>query len=314
MEMKTLIILYLCPDIVVAPATNIVSELKYVLESKSIIRKIGSKWHARVGNVPFVFDEKPTEEYYNKLIRSPHDLSRHMAAVEDLHQRILRQSRGCSAFRQISVVYEDPPCKICKKTDYFDDGTHYTCKNCLHYRQKYERGLDMRNIKARAQEQGDANSCNFHVLDPLLSDNANRQTIVGIASGGESSFEEKRDMMRKSSKLSTVNKRMYKDITEIDQQIIRARGTIDDVIGKIRPHKAVATKAHNLFSKFVKSKGELPRENEIIAACLFDALSEMPEKPRVYPNPRKRKFVYNDWKQHRPKLMSFRRSKRTHSI
>ena len=295
-EKKIRIIQELCPNIVEISVSSLVSKLNYVLDSKFAIRRVGPEWFAQGEDCVVVFSEKPTREYLKRLVEQPADYLRHIMAVEDLQKRISAVASDCNPFRQVAIAKPDPLCKHCGNTDYIDCTTHYTCRICATVRTKIERGLDYRNIKARSQAQGDLNSSNYHTLNPLLSDGANRQTVVSVAPG-----ENPADIRS----LTVANKRMNKiEMSEADQQKIRAKEKIDDIRDDLALHAAVAKKAFGLFCKFVCSQEKLPRENEIIAACLFEAL---PDKPKIYPKRKKRssEVPYNDSKQKRLRFTSF---------
>lgn len=305
MDLRHLVVIEICPDIVKSEKSTLVSQLEYVLKNKSVIMKVGHKWHAKVGNRRFVFSEKPTKDYLLKSMK-PTDLKRHVAAVNDLRLKILSISQGFSPFRRVTHRETTPPCKRCGSQDYIDCGTHFTCANprCAVTRTKYERGIDYRNIKERSQSEGDPNSSNWHTLDPLLSDNANRQTVVGIAAGTAAGAAAGSKPISVRN-LNAWNKRMYRDVDEIDRQIIRAKEVIEDVCDDLSLNAVVKRRAFTMFCAFIRSKGDLPRENEVIAACLFEAL---PPKPKVYPKRKKRPLTpYNDTKQKRLKFMTFKR-------
>ena len=295
MDRKSHIVLELCPDIVPIRKYKDLANLKYVLENESVIRKVGHEWHTRTGEKRFVFQEKPTEEYLQRLQNSSHDLRRHFAAVNDLLQRVLAVTRNAQPFRDVTVIRPDPPCKNCGKTEYINCTTHYTCKNCAVTRVKLETGLDYRNIKQRSAEQGDRNSCNWHVLDPTLSDAFNRQTVVGVAPG---------DNPVSIRNLGAIQKRANnKTAEQNDQQIIKAKLIIEDICEDLFLNASVQRKAYLLFCSFVRSQSSLPREKEIIAACLFHAL---PPKPKVYQKKKKRKLSpFNDTKKKRLRFMKF---------
>lgn len=314
MELRRRIVLKLCPDIVESGPSILVTELKYVLSNKSVIRKVGHEWHAKVKKMRFVFAEKPTAEYLRRIMEQPQDMKRHMAAINDLRTKIRNISRGINIYRQLTVTKPDPKCKYCGCTEWKDTGKEFVCANgrCATVRTKYEQGLDFRNIKERSSSEGDPNSSNWHTLDPLLSDAANRQTVVGIAPGVTA--EGKRMSCRN---LNAWNKRMYKDIDEIERQIIRAKEVIDDIGDDLHLSTSVKNKAYLTFVKFIRSKGDLPRENEILAACLIESL---PAIPKQYPKKKKRRLTpYNDTKKKRLKMMDYskeraKRAKRTNSI
>ena len=307
MELRRRIVVELCPNIVESGPSKLVSELKYVLESKSVIRKIGHEWFARVEKSRFVFSEKPTHEYLRRIMEQPQDMKRHMAAINDLRNKIRSVSRGLNPYRQLTVAKPQPKCDFCHGTKWKDTGIEFVCANghCASTRTKFETGLDFRNIKERSSGQGDPNSSNWHTLDPLLCDAANRQTVVSIAPG----FTAKGKRMS-SRNLNAWNKRMYKsDIDEIERQIINAKQTIDDLGDDLHLTKSVKSKAYVTFCKFIRSKGQLPRENEIIAACLIESL---PAIPKQFPKKKKRSLTpYNDSKKKRLKFMTFKRSSKS---
>tara|TARA_B100000963_G_C22599505_1_gene659556 strand:- start:97 stop:1020 length:924 start_codon:yes stop_codon:yes gene_type:complete len=305
MELRRRIVLELCPDIVESGPSKLVLELQCVLSNKSVIRKIGHEWHARVKDLRFVFSEKPTHEYLRRIMEQPQDMKRHMAAINDLRNKIRSVSRGLNPFRQLAIAKPEPKCKYCGGTEWKDTGIEFVCANghCASTRTKFETGLDFRNIKERSSSEGDPNSSNWHTLDPLLSDAANRQTVVSTAAG----FTAKGKRMS-SRNLNAWNKRMYKkDIEKVERQIINAKQTIDDLGDDLHLTKSVKDKAYFTFCKFIRSKGYLPRENDIVAACLIESL---PEIPRQYPKMKKRPSTpYNDSKQKRLKFIKFARSK-----
>jgi len=298
----------LCPDIVPHPKSKEISNLEYVLANKSVIKQVGHEWHARVQNFRFVFEKKPCSEYLSELVNSPVDFTRHIAAVDDLRKKIVNSSRFCNPHRTIKVNDSDPPCKGCGGTKYLDCRTHYTCANgrCAVVRRKIEQGLDYRNIKERSNSVGDPNSSNWHTLNSLVSDASDRQTIISTcpAKDGEKGMS--------SRNLNSWQKRMWRNdkmpthVTATDDQIIRALGVIEDICEDLYLGKIVVQKSHELFCRFVRSRKDLPREQEIIAACLFQAL---PRNVKVYPKKRKRYLTpYNDTKKKPLKFMSFKKN------
>ncbi len=235
-------------------------------------------------------------------------MKRHLAAINDLRMKIKAISRGFNPFRQLTVTKPDPICqnKSCKgsgkATVWINYNTHFVCDACSCVRTKYEQGLDQRNIKEREQLQGDANSSNYHTLDPLLSDSVNRQTVIGIAPGAM----DKKGKRMSSRNINAWNRRMYKkDIDEIERQIIRAKELIENIGDDLFLNSSVKRKAYVTFCSFIRCKGDLPRENEVIAACLIESL---PPIPKIYPKKKKRPSTpYNDSKQKRLKFMTFTR-------
>ena len=184
MDLRHLVVIEICPDIVKSEKSTLVSQLEYVLKKQVCNYESWSQVACEGWQPAFCVSEKPTKDYLLKSMK-PTDLKRHVAAVNDLRLKILSISQGFSPFRRVTHRETTPPCKRCGSQDYIDCGTHFTCANprCAVTRTKYERGIDYRNIKERSQSEGDPNSSNWHTLDPLLSDNANRQTVVGIAAG-----------------------------------------------------------------------------------------------------------------------------------
>jgi len=295
------IILDLCPDIVSNPVTRLIREIRCVLESGSEVHKIGLEWHSMVGERRFVFKKNPSAEYLQELIDLPKDLDRHIEAVNHLRRNISKVSGNFNPYRQLAVVKPDPPCKACGKNDYIDCGTHFTCKSCAVTRTKYERGLDFRNIKERTQAEG-SNSSNWHTLDPLLSDASNRQTVIGVAPGVAKGAKPG-DKPVSVRNMNAWNKRLYNNKSEIDNQIVKAKICIEDLCDDLGLHAAVASKAHLTFCKFIRHMRKMPRENEVIAACMFEAL---PPEPKIYRKRKKRYLTpYNDTKKKRLRFTKF---------
>ena len=182
---KQRIVSELCPDIVQTKHMKILARLECVLEDESNVQvtKVRGRFRCDFKDESMkrmCFDEEPTQEYYDRLLAEPMDWSRHIGAVEALRKQIEGVSFYCNPYRRLSVSEEDPPCKGCGGRDYIDCQTHYTCKACAVVRVKMEPGLDYRNIKSRTEETGDKNSCNYHAMDPLMSDNFNHQTTVNF--------------------------------------------------------------------------------------------------------------------------------------
>ena len=254
-----------------------------------------------------MFTKNPTSEYLRELKNKPFDLRPHVAAVEELRKRILRVSRHCNPFRQLRVLKPEPPCEGCKSTtDYRWCPHQIVCIKCGTVRRKIELALDYRNIKERSQTEGDLNTVNYHTLDPLLSDAMNRQTVISTAPAKEG------EKGISSRNLNSYQNRLWRDesmshhITEKDDQIIRAKETIKEVCENLMKkrlfiHKRAQARAHEMFCSFVRSRVDLPRVNEVIAACLFEAL---PPPPKIYPKRKKRQLTpYNDTKKKPLKLM-----------
>lgn len=283
--------------------------MEFVLENKSTIRKIGHEWHATVQDAHFtrfVFNKNPTSEYLRELKNRPFDLRRHVAAVEELRKRILRVSRLCNPFRQVRVVKPEPPCQGCKSTtDYRWCEHQIVCIKCGTVRRKIELGVDYRNIKERSEIEGDRNTVNYHTLDPLLSDAMNRQTLISTAPSKHGEQE------MSSRNLNSYQKRLWRDerlphhITEKDDQIIRAKNIIGEICEDLFLDKSTQNRALTMFCRFVRSRLDLPRVKEVIAACLFEAL---PPPPKIYPKRKKRQLTpYNDTKKKPLKLMKIKK-------
>ena len=310
MDHRHLIVLELCPNIVNDPECKIIDELRWVLSNESVITPCGNEWHARVGKSRFIFKKEPTDEYLSFLINKPRDLSRQIAAVNVLRKMIVSSSRGVEACRQVTVKETKPRCKGCFGTEFIDCVTHFTCRNgtCAVVRRKVEQGLDYRNIKERSQSTGDRNTSNYHTLDPMVSDALNRQTVVAVAPGVAAGAKDGAKAMSVRN-LNAWNKRLWRDaslsdhITAQDVQYVRAKRTIEDISEDLFLGSATPKKALSLFSRFLRSRVKLPREQETIAACLFEAL---PPKPKIYPPKKKRKLTpYNDTRQKRLRRMTF---------
>ena len=315
-ERQRRIVLRLCPDIVEMSGSKVEADLQYVLSVKCTFKYMGEKWHARVGKSHFVFSEEPTREYLKRVMEEPKDLTRHIAKVNELRENILDVSCNCNPFRQVAVPRPDPICrnKRCKATEWIETAVEFVCAKCGTVRTKYEQGLDFRNLKQRSQEQGDANSSNHHTIDPLFSDAVNRQTVVRVAAGVAAGAKPG-DKPISVRNMQAVNKRMHhEEIGEIENQITRAKLTIEGVCDYLTLHPSTEKKAFFLFCAFIRANGSLPRENEVIAACLFDAL---PDDPKIYPK-RKRRYLtpYNDTKKKRLKFMDYskERAKRANSF
>ena len=308
MDNRNLIVLELCPDIVEGPECGLIADLQYVLANKAVIKKVGNEWHARVGKSRFVFKNEPTEEHLRMLLGKPRDLSRHIAAVNDLRKRILYASRCVRLTNQFRIPETQMTCGHCKGKDFAEYDTHYSCKRCGVTKTKYEQGLDYRNIKERSQSTGDMNTSNYHTLDPMISNAANRQTVIGVAPG-ERAGAKKGAKPISVRNLNAWNKRLWRDtkskdhITEKDEQYIRAKRIIEDLCEDLFLGSAIPKRALGLFGRFLYSREKLPRENETIAACLFEAL---PPKPKIYPKKKKRETgPYNDTRQKRLRRMTF---------
>lgn len=308
MDHRHLIVLRVCPDIVEEAESNIIADLQYVLANKAVIKKVANKWHVRVGKSRFVFDNEPTQEYLRMLIDKPRDLSRHVAAVNDLRKKILYATRGVQLTNQFLIPETEMICGDCKGKDFAEYAGHYSCKHCGVTRQKYAQGLDYRNIKERSQSTGDMNTSNYHTLDPMVSNAMNRQTVVGVAPGVAAGAKPGAKPISVRN-LNAWNKRLWRDqksddhITEKDDQYIRAKRTIEDLCEDLFLGTAIPKKALAIFARFLYSREKLPRENETIAACLFEAL---PPKPDIYPKRKKRDTgPYNDTRQKRLRRMTF---------
>ena len=311
---RKMIVLELCPDIVDTRVSKLVLDLEWVLGNKCIVRKIGHEWHVSGEGLRFVFSEKPTREYLNRVKGQENDFKRHFAAVNNLVTTVIEVSRNYNPFRQIGVAKADPKCKYCGGTEWKEISIQFVCANghCASVRCKYEQGLDQRNIRERTQSQGDPNSSNYHQLDPLMSDASNRQTVIGVAPGVAAGAKAGAKAMSVRN-LNAWNKRMHKEIIdEIDRQKIRAKNVIEDICDDLALHPSIKRKAFVMFCKFIHANGSLPREKEIIAACLFYAL---PPNPKIYPKKKKRPLTpYNDTRHKRLKFMTFPKAERANSI
>ena len=308
MDNRNLIVLELCPDIVEEAECKVIADLRYVLTNKAVSKKVANRWHARVGKSRFIFEQEPTREYMRMLMNKPRDLSRHVAAVNDLRKKILYATRGVRLSNQFLIAKTEPACENCGSKDYAKYDTHYSCKRCGVTRTKYEQGLDYRNIKERSQSTGDMNTSNYHTLDPMVSNAMNRQTVIGVAPGVAAGAKPGAKPVSVRN-LNAWNKRLWRDtkssdhITEKDDQYIRAKVIIEDLCEDLFLGSAIPKKALGMFARFLYSREKLPRENETIAACLFEAL---PPKPKIYKKKKKRDTgPYNDTRQKRLRRMTF---------
>jgi len=308
MDNRNLIVLELCPDIVEEAECKVIADLRYVLTNKAVSKKVANMWHARVGKSRFIFEQEPTREYMRMLMNKPRDLSRHVAAVNDLRKKILYATRGVRLSNQFLIAKTELACENCGSKDYAKYDTHYSCKRCGVTRTKYEQGLDYRNIKERSQSTGDMNTSNYHTLDPMVSNAMNRQTVIGVAPGDRAGAKKGAKPISVRN-LNAWNKRLWRDtkssdhITEKDGQYIRAKVIIEDLCEDLFLGSAIPKKALGMFARFLYSREKLPRENETIAACLFESL---PPKPKIYPKRKKRDTgPYNDTRQKRLRRMTF---------
>ena len=151
-----------------------------------------------------------------------------------------------------------------------------------------ETGLDYRNIKQRSQETGDLNSCNWNTLDPLYSDAFNRQSMFCCA----------------NQSLNNANLRMNSKVVPAkDTQLFKAKCKMDEICRQLMLGKSISAKAHVLFCKFVRTMGKLPREEDMIAACLFYAL---PDEPVAYKRKKRKLTPWNDSKKKKLKRMNLK--------
>ena len=194
----------------------------------------------------------------------PRDLSRHVAAVDDLRKKILYASRGVQLVNQFVIPEKKMVCENCKGKDFAEYAGHYSCKNCGVTRQKYAQGLDYRNIKERSQSTGDLNTSNFHTLNPMVSNALNRQTVVGVAPGVAAGAKPG-DKPISVRNLNAWNKRLWRNaknedhITEKDDQYVRAKTIIEDLCEDLFLGSAIPKRALGMFARFLYSR-EKPRE------------------------------------------------------
>ena len=320
-RMQESIVAEFCPAIVETKMMKTLRDMRYVLEDESNIKvtRVDGKFECVFkdgSRKKMVFDQKPSIPYYNELFDKPRDWSRHIAAVEKLRRQIVAVSYDCNPFRTLSAKAPDPPCKSCGENVYIDCGTHYTCKNCAVTRTKYEMGLDYRNIKERSQEQGDLNSCNWHTLDPLYSHQFNHQTTVGTASGEINKKAMSAERLNDLTK--TMHSKLFKDVYREDVQIFGVRQKMEDICAELMLGDRVVNEAHVMFCKFRRVMKTLPREGDMIAACLFHSLPKEEVKIEYKPRQKRKLTPWNDSKKKRLKMMDLKkpikRTKRRYGV
>ena len=308
-KIKEAVVQELCPDIVESENKMRIAELSAFLDAKEAeVRKHNNKYICIFDDKQVSFDEEPTAELLKRYMDEPKDLSRQVAAVEDLVREIITKSEKTNPYRQITTCsikartvdgnisdikdyHEFPPCKNCKGRDYINCTTHWTCRKCACVRDKIHSGLAYREMKDREE---DMNGRSMEI-NTLYSESFNSQTDVFFWDGTK--------ITREMEKLRTANQRM--NGSRRDTQLYAARVTIEDVCGRLRLQDGIVTKAHVLFCKHRKSVDVLRSENAVIAACIFYSL---PEQAKIFKRKRKTSSgTFTDSKKRKLRVMDLKK-------
>ena len=247
--------------------------LKHVVKNKIPCRQRGKKWQVSLNgkkrrNV-FKFEEKPTEEYLQRMQKE--SKAKHFQkCVEILKEHAANIKSGAADQPVLLPVMKlEPHCKHCGKTTWIKTTECYTCAQCARTRVIVHQEQELRNMK----ERGDLSTCNYHTRDHDLSDAANRHTIVRLApntavgSGDPVSTRVIRGLQAANRRLNAPAK--------TDTQIIGAKNKISGFCEDYQIHSMAAKRASTMFVNFVKSHSKLPREEETIAACLFNCMPRL---------------------------------------
>lgn len=308
-KIKEFVVQELCPDIVESENKMRIAELSAFLDAtEAQVRKHNNKYICIFNDNQVSFDEEPTAELLERYMKEPKDLSRQVAAVEDLVREIIAKSEKTNPYRQIRTCrtktqmtegkinvikdyHEFPPCKNCSGRDYINCTTHWTCRKCACVRDKIHNGLAYREMRDR---QVDMNGRSMEI-NTLYSESFNRQTDVLFWNGS--------NITREMEKLRTTNQRM--NGSRRDTQLYAARETIEDVCGRLHLQDGVVRKAHVLFCKHRKSVDVLRSENAVIAACIFYSL---PEQAKIFKGKKRtQSSTFTDSKKRRLRVMDLKK-------
>ena len=105
----------------------------------------------------------------------------------------------------------------------------------------------------------------------------------------------------------TMHSEMFKDTYREDVQIFGVRQKMEDVCAELMLGNSVVNEAHVMFCKFRRVMETLPREEDMIAACLFHALPEEEVRVKYVPRKKRKLTPWNDSKKKRLKMMDLKK-------
>ena len=116
----------------------------------------------------------------------------------------------------------------------------------------------------------------------------------------------------------SMHSKLFKNTYREDLQIFGARQKMEDVCAELMLGNSVVNQAHVMFCKFRRVMQTLPREEDMIAACLFHSLPKEEVKVEYKPRPKRKLTPWNDSKKKRLKMMDFKepikRTKRRYGV
>lgn len=260
--------------------TDIKTEPKEVRMVKRVLRNEfrrfrfkNGKWridYVKKGNSIMIhkFKEKPTEDYLRRL--QEQSKTQHVQKCLDrLKEHAANIKAG--APRQparLAIMQPEPECKHCGGNEWVKN-QRLVCAKCgLEGRAIHPAGYDHRNM--RREEGHNPSQNNGFVRNHDLSDAANSATMVRRAPANARASDKtasKRDFQRLQAANRCLNAQ-----TKTDSQLIGAEKKIQDAVHSMQLNENFARRAYALFKAFINNNDKLPREDETIAACIFNVM------------------------------------------
>ena len=254
------------------------SALKYVVKKKIPCIQFGREWKVilkgkKGGRIVKRFKEKPTEDYLRRM-QEESKAEQMQKCLERLREHAANIKAG--APRQparLAIMKQEPKCKYCGNEKWIKKIDCYTCANtkCARTRTIVHQGEEMRNIMSRNLEGDDPSQHNGFVRNVDVTEN--NSTVVRCAPATARSKKKKKTPVgpRVIQQLEATNRRVNPPV-KTDTQIVNATKKMQEACCKMELNPVIAKKALMMFKAFVKNNEKLPREEETIAACLFNCL------------------------------------------
>ena len=93
-----------------------------------------------------------------------------------------------------------------------------------------------------------------------------------------------------------MHSKLFKDTYREDIQILEVRRKMEDICAELMLGDGIVNEAHVMFCKFRRVMKTLPREGDMIAACLFHSLPKEEVKIVYKPRQKRKLTPWNDSK------------------
>ena len=259
--------------------TDIKPESKELSMVKRALRQEFLRFHCRQGKwrieysenrhrIIYKFKEKPTEDYLRRLQEKSKAVH-----VQECLNRLKEHAANIKAgappvLPLVGVLQAEPKCKHCGGNEWVMN-QRFACAKCgIEGRAIHPAGFDHRNM--RREDGHDPSQNNGFVRDHNLSDAANRATMVCRApasargSGDPVGAKALQGLQRGNGRLNPRSK--------TDNQIIRAEKKMQEACCKMELAPVFAKRAYRMFVDFTRNNDTVPREEETIAACIFNVM------------------------------------------